>query len=206
VTIPYPVIIQSAVEGLVDEAVVQRLITHAGGLSGAIYTSRGKSALLAGLRAYNQAARHSRWAVIIDLDHDADCAPEFCAAHLPVISEFMCFRVAVREVESWLLADREQIAHFLGVPDNRVPQLPDEIADPKWQMVDLARHSRKRDIRDDLVPQPGSGRETGPAYPSRLIEFAGDTVGGWRPDVAARASDSLSRCLHCLRRLTGALA
>jgi hypothetical protein len=38
------------------------------------------------------------------------------------------------------------------------------------------------------------------AYTSVLIEFAGDAKKGWRPHVAAKESDSLSRCLH---RLTG---
>lgn len=68
-------------------------------------------------------------------------------------------------------------------------------------MVEMARRSRRRDIREDMVPRPGSGRTEGPAYTSRLIEFVADVDHGWRPDVAALSSDSMDRCLQCLRRL-----
>jgi hypothetical protein len=113
----------------------------------------------------------------------------------------MCFRVVVREVEAWLLADRERLASFLGVPISRVPRDPESVDDPKGQMVALARRSLRRDIREDMVPRPQSRREVGPAYSSRLIEFADDVVDGWRPLVAAKSSDSLHRCIRCLSRL-----
>jgi transposase len=44
----------------------------------------------------------------------------------------------------------------------------------------------------------GSGRPVGPAYASRLIEFASSS---WRPEVAAQRADSLRRTIDCLRRL-----
>jgi hypothetical protein len=71
-------------------------------------------------------------------------------------------------------------------------------------MVELARHSHRRGIREDMVPRPGSGRKVGPAYTAQLIDFARDSNNGWRPDVAAKASDSLNRCLQCLLRLVSA--
>jgi hypothetical protein len=112
----------------------------------------------------------------------------------------MCFRVAVREIEAWLLADRERLAAFLGVKSARLPANPEEEPDPKRIIVELAQQSRRREIREDMAPRPGSGRQIGPAYSSRLIEFVSGS-GGWRPEVAARSSDSLRRCLSCLRKL-----
>ena len=111
------------------------------------------------------------------------------------------FLAAVRAVEAWLLADRESLATFLSVAASHIPREPEGVTDPKRAMVDLAMHSRRREIREDMVPRPRSGRTVGPAYTSRLIEFVMDTAAGWRPDVAARSSDSLSRCLRCLRQL-----
>jgi hypothetical protein len=105
----------------------------------------------------------------------------------------------VREVEAWLLADADRIAEFLRVAGSRVPRDPEALVDPKAAMVGLARASRRRDIREDMVPRQESGRPVGPAYASRLIEFASSF---WRPDVAARQSDSLRRALDSLRRLT----
>ena len=114
----------------------------------------------------------------------------------------MCFRIAVREVEAWLLADRERIASFLGVSPARVPRDPDGLDDPKLEMVNLARHSSRRVIRKEMTPRPGSGISIGPAYSLRLIEFASKPDVGWRPEVAAGHSRSLRRCVAALRTLT----
>ncbi len=107
----------------------------------------------------------------------------------------MCFRVAVRSIETWLLADRERIAQFLAVPLSHVPQNPEAIAHPKQTMVQLARQSRKKAIREDMIPRHGDSRSEGPAYASRLIEFVSDTIEGWRPDMASESSDSLRRLI-----------
>jgi hypothetical protein len=193
-----PATISAAVEGIVDEAVLRRLILHIGARPGPVHGRQGKQLLQQRITGYNEAARFEKWAVLVDLDGDADCAPPLVASWLLNPSPTMCFRVAVREVEAWLLADRERLSAFLGVAATRIPPQPESEPNPKKTMVDLAKRSRRRDIRLDMFPRPGSGRMTGPAYSSRLIEFASGT---WRPDVAARSSDSLRRCLDCLRRL-----
>lgn len=187
-------------EGLIDEAVLLRLVKLIGAIPGPVYGRNGKQSLRQRLNGYNQAANHRPWAVLVDLDLDADCAPPFRTSWLPAPSRYMCFRVAVREVESWLIADQQHIARFLGVAVSRIPVMPETLDHPKETMVDLARQSRKREIREDMVPRPGSGRAVGPAYTSRLIEFASDQVNGWRPDIAASNSESLRRCLACLRK------
>jgi hypothetical protein len=183
---------------MVDEAVLRRLIREAGGTVGPIYGRNGKGQLRKHLHAYNQAAQLSPWVVLIDLDRDDECAPPFCLTCLPGPSARMCFRVVVREIEAWLMADREKLARFLSISPARVPRNPEGIDDPKRAMVDLARHSRRREIREDLVPGPGSGRQVWPAYASRLIEFI-DTH--WRPEVAASKADSLFRCRQRLQEL-----
>lgn len=193
-----PPIVSSAAEGLVDEAVVRRLIEHSGVLCGPVYVAHGKQRLRLRLDGYNQAARLGPWLVLTDLNHDADCAPPLCACWLPQPASRMCFRVAVRAVEAWLLADRECIAHFLAVAIAQVPLRPDELDDPKHTLVRLAARSRRRNVREDMVPRVGSGRSTGAAYTSRLIEFAANH---WRPDVAASGSESLGRCLTRLKEL-----
>ena len=195
------VAISGAVEGLVDEAVLHRLVAHVGATPGPVHGKNGKAHLRQRLGGYNQAARLAPWVVIVDLDYDADCAPPFLTTWLPNPASGMCFRIVVRKMEAWLLADRERIAHFLSVAVSRVPLNPEAVHDPKRVMVELAAHSRRREIREDMVPRPASGRMVGPAYTSRLIEFVMDTAGGWQPEVAARTSDSLDRCLRRLRQL-----
>ena len=200
-TTPSPVIISGAVESLLDEAVLHRLLEHVGAEAGPVYGKNGKAHLQQRLNGYNQAAYLTTWGVLVDLNHDADCAPPLRAGWLPKPAPYMCFRVAVREIEAWLLADRERLARFLGVAVSKLPLNPEAVNDPKRVMVELARNSRRREIREDMVPRPGIGRTVGPAYTSHLIEYVTDAKVGWRPDVAAKSSDSLDRCLRCLRQL-----
>ncbi len=104
----------------------------------------------------------------------------------------------MREVEAWLLADGENLARFLSVAVRYVPGDPESLVKPKEAMVSLGRRSRKGAIRKDMVPRRRSGRAVGPAYTSRLVEFASTT---WRPEIAAERCDSLDRAIRCLRRL-----
>ena len=194
---PLPVL-SAAVEGVVDEAVVRRLISHAGGDTGTVYGRRGKPYLKQRIGGFNQAARHAPWVILVDLDNDAHCAAILRAEWLPNPAPQLCFRIALREVETWLLADREAAARFLSVAKNRVPQDPESVTKPKEFVVNLARRSRRRDIREDMVPRPGSGRAVGPAYTSRLAEFASTR---WRPPFASERSDSLRRAIRCIQRL-----
>ena len=103
---------------------------------------------------------------------------------LPNPAAHMCFRIAVRAVEAWLLADRERIAQLLKITIAHVPQNPDELNDPKQQLINLARGSRLHTIRSDLAPREGSGRPVGPLYTARMIQFVNDETGGWRPGHA----------------------
>lgn len=200
---PGGVVVSGAVEGAADEAVLRRLIAHVAADVGPIHVGHGKPNLQKKIKGYNNAARFSPWVVLVDLNHDADCAPPFVAEWLPNPADRMCFRVAVRQIEAWLLADRKEIAKFLVVRPALIPPNPDAINNARDVMVGLAARSRRPAIRKDMVPRPGSGRAVGPAYTSRLMEFAGTH---WRPDVAAGASDSLRRCLRRLTEMTGANA
>lgn len=195
-----PVYVSAAVEGLVDEAVVQRLIEHAGGVPGPVYGKNGKPALRSRVRGYDNAARHAPWILLVDLNAEQECAPQLRAAWLPAAAPQLCFRVAVRAIEAWLLADPERMARFLRIAKTRVPREPESVQDPKRALVDLARASRLRAIREDMVPREGSGRPVGPAYVSRVIEYVRSE---WRPDVAASRSESLRRAIACLQRLVG---
>lgn len=193
--------VTGAVEGLLDAAVFQRVVRHVGAASGPVHGMQGKSHLLQRLNGYNQAAAFAPWLVIIDLDNDADCAPSYQQTVLPNPTTRMCFRIAVREVEAWLLADTERIAARLSVAESRVPSAPQQLARPKRSMVDLARRSRRKIIREGMVPRQGSGRQVGATYTSELIGFVSDGRAGWRPGVAANRCDSLARCITCLKQL-----
>ncbi len=191
--------VSAAVEGSLDEAVVDRLIRHVGGHPGTVYGKNGKPFLKDRIGGYNNAAHHAPWVVLVDLDLEGKCAPSVRDAWLQHPAPQMCFRVVVRAIKAWLMADAERLAAFLGVARNKMPADPEGLNHPKRTMVNLARRSRRRDVRQDMVPRQRSGRAEGPAYTSRLIEYATDC---WRPEVAALRADSLRRTVACLQRLS----
>lgn len=186
------------VEGETDEAVARRICSHLALSVGIAYGKRGKNQLLKKLPSYNMAALRMPWFVLVDLDAWEGCTGTFVSATLPLRSPGMRFRVAVRAVEAWLLADKEQLAEFLRVSPARVPDDPDALPHPKQTMVNVARHSRYRAIRDDVVPKEGTGAVVGPLYGARLREFASTM---WRPEEAAARSDSLNRCIRAVAGL-----
>lgn len=183
-------------EGDSDVPVVTRILGHIGLEIGPVYGLTGKSRLDHRLQSYNAAARYAPWFVFRDLNGDAGCAPELIPDLLRRPAKHMRFRIAVHATEAWLLADRERISQFLGVGILRVPAQPDDERDAKQTMVNLARRSRRRAIREDMVPRRGTSSRVGPGYTNRLIEYASNL---WRPDIAARTSQSLARCIEALR-------
>ena len=185
-----PISFFAGVEGSADEVVLRKVLESLGASLGAVYGRSGKGKLLNQLYNYNQAAHFHPWIVLIDLDRDAACAPSARAMWLATPAPKMCFRIVVREVESWLMADRGTMAAFLGVAESRIPIRPELLDNPKETLVHLARGSRRRIIQQDMTPLPGSGRSIGPAYTSRVIEYA---LNHWRPEIASKNADSLSR-------------
>jgi hypothetical protein len=184
-----------------------RRVVHDTGRSfqiAAVYRKGGAGYLKQRLLAFNSASRINPYLMLTDLDRCA-CAPELiedwfrCSMdQYPARrhSNFL-FCVAVREVESWLLADRESCARFWGVATHLIPSQPDQIVDPKKELITLATRSRYRQIREEIAPQSGSILKTGPGYNERLGFFVSKS---WRSQIAAKYSPSLHRTLQRLQK------
>lgn len=194
-----PSVVTVAVEGDADEAVVRVLLKSAQIEMGIVHGRKGKGWLDKYLTGYNHAARHAPWLVLRDLDEDADCAPALSSRILRSPAPKMRFRIAVRAVEAWLLADSERMSDFLRIPAQKIPLEPEGIHDPKRALVELARGAGRRDVRQDMTPLPGTTAKVGPAYNARIIEFV---QAHWRPEVAALRAASLKGCLRSLKGLT----
>ena len=131
-------------------------------------------------------------------DQDRGCPPDKIANWLEKeIHPNMIFRIAVMEVESWVMAHRDAFAEFLGVPLDRIPTDTDTIADPKRFLISLARRSRLRRLRQDLVPEAGSTSIQGPDYNGRLSGFIESQ---WSIHQARKYSKSLNRAFVRLRK------
>jgi hypothetical protein len=176
-----PVSVSGAVEGPTDDPVLQRIVAAKGGLVHRVQVLHGKASLRSRLPGYNAAARHQAWLVLVDLNGSHTCPAALVQDWLPAPSHLMRFRVVVRSIESWLLADRERFASFFSVSASHVPASPDALPNPKQSLLAAVARSRRRAIREDMLPRSGSGRSVGPAYKSRVVEYASHLESGWRP-------------------------
>ena len=162
-----------------------------------VIRKNGSGYLRSRARELNRTARSVPVFLLADQDRPEPCPVELIEGWLGVSpAPNLLFRVAVMEIESWIMADRGAFATFIRVPEHSIPENPDEILKPKEFIVSLARRSKRRDIREDLVPARGSTAAIGPAFNPRLGEFVATT---WNPIGAAETSDSLRRAIVRLR-------
>ncbi|WP_197673209.1 hypothetical protein [Leptolyngbya sp. O-77] len=107
----------------------------------------------------------------------------------------LIFRVAVVEVEAWLLAHREAFAEFLGISVNLIPHNIDSEPDPKRLLIELTKRSRRRSLRDAIVPPQGSTAKIGRDYNGQLIQFVNQN---WQANTARACSRSLDRAMNAI--------
>ena len=182
-----------AVEDVLSEAVIKRLLQDTErAFKPSTIGLKGNTYLRAKARGLNRSAQGFPILMLTDLDDARSCAPSLITDWLggDAKHDNFLFRVAVLEVEAWLLADRENLANLLDVPLVRLPLRPDDVADAKLEVLNLARASRSSTIRSDLLPQAQGTAQVGPNYNGRLTEFVQQT---WNVEAARQLSDSLNR-------------
>lgn len=136
--------------------------------------------------------------VLCVADTDRNCVKDLRRRWLPEHTpERFLLRLAVPMIESWLMADREALADFFGVAVSKVPQNPDEEPNTKWVMLNLAKRSRHRTLREEVVltfdsSKPGAG------YNTHLRNYV---TSNWRVHEAVQRSPSLARAVHRLNEL-----
>lgn len=184
-------------EGPLDKAVVGRICANEGITPTRIDDYDGRSNIESLIPKFCQASLHTKHFVLIDLDNDR-CPGGTVNALIGARPNALVLRVAVREIESWIMADRAGFAGFMGVSEDLVPVEPERLIDPKLTVVNLARRSRRRKIKEGLVPDPRALRKTGPGYTMLLSEFVAQD---WSINVASASSQSLNRCVRRLVEL-----
>lgn len=173
-----------AVEDQLSRSVVERLVNDCFG-NGVDTTELGRNAggfgfIKSNLQKYVNLSQHQCVIILTDLDH-GDCAPNLRADWFQrqrieePLPDRMAFCIAVREVEAWLLSDRINFATFLGISPDRIDRNVEEsIANPKEYLLNLAKRSRNREVKFDLLPAPRSEATVGMGYNHRLSIFARD--------------------------------
>jgi hypothetical protein len=186
--------VQAVVEDTLQEVVLRKIIaTYRNDIQlNGVLGMRGNSYIREKIRGFNEASVHLPHIIITDLD-SIPCAPQLLADWVNFnLHPNLLLRIAEKEVEAWLLADREAFANFLRVPRNKIPENTQEIENPKLHIINLTRKSRKKSIKD-ILPV-GNGIQ-GPGYNSILQDFVQNY---WNPQRASDGNKSLRKTIERL--------
>lgn len=128
-----------------------------------------------------------------DLIRDWFDIPQSDAVDLP---SQCIFRVAVREVESWIIADHTAWAKYIGISAVNFSTQPDNLDDPKGHLLNIIRKKGTKKIHREMLPQGATS--IGPRYNDVLCDFVENS---WVPERAAKRSPSLERALKALMKI-----
>lgn len=197
------------VEDAPSAAIAKKLVTHTNEESekqlqfrdGFPVVKGGMGNIRKQVDAYVNMAKSGQCAIVlVDLDV-APCAPTLLREWFAfdddadiTLPEPLVFRVAVREIESWIMADRSNLARFLKIPIGNFPREPDGLSDPKQRLLSIIRRKGQKKWHREMLPQ-GPTASIGPAYNERLCAFI---EGHWSPDQAAQNSASLRKAIAAL--------
>lgn len=192
-----------ATEDRLSETVAERLIIEAGhSVAAKIPKDRRKHAgfgyLKTRLPDFIASCRGGvNFLLLTDLD-TRPCPPDLLDDWLGATKkpDSLLLRIAVREVEAWVLADRPQFADWLGIAEVTVPADPEGCPDPKADLLKLAAKSKYRDLREGLLPKKDAASKVGLEYNDLLCDFV---LERWRLEEASRLAPSLERTIRRLR-------
>jgi hypothetical protein len=147
----------------------------------------------------NMAANGLHLLVITDLDKST-CAPDLIRDWFRmtpeqgiVLPHQLSFRVAVREIESWIIADRDEWANYIDISKDNFSSAPESLPDPKSDLLNVIRRKGKKRRHRDMLPTGSAS--IGPRYNEILCEFIRDF---WAPERALTRSNSLKRSFQAL--------
>lgn len=192
--------VELVVEDELSEALLRKILSScAPGLKvGTVRITNGCGQIRKNLAAFNSLAKVRPVVVLTDQDDD-ECAPALINEWFENVHREpqLTFRVATREVESWVMADRARFAAFLGIQINLIPAYPDQLDDPKKVLLELASSATSRALRKAIVPA-GKSAKIGPGYNDVLSAFV---FSAWDPNNARQNSASLSRAIAAIQNI-----
>jgi len=190
--------INIVVEDVLSELVVRKILINSGQNYdiGACYCHSGYGYIKRKISGFNNAAKGTPFFVLTDLDSEK-CAPLKIRQWLNAPKNHnLIFRIAVRQVESWLLADRKSFSKFLAIAPKLLPSNPDNLENAKTTLLNLAQKSRKRNLKEALIPAPKSTAKIGPDYNGALNVFVSKY---WNIEKACLSSPSLKSAFDAVK-------
>lgn len=191
------------VEDQLSRAVLLRLVDCLLGIRGESLIELqpkqgGYSSIKKKFGEYCDLAVHEYVFILIDLDR-AECPPTLRKQWIsesqlrePLPNNMNLF-IATTEIESWLLADKDNISAFLGVPKQKLP-IDSEITDPKEHLLKCVSNYGNREAKRKLLPR--KDERFGLGYNAHLRNFVEER---WNFDAAAQGNPSLQRAVKRIK-------
>ncbi|GAB4091607.1 hypothetical protein [Flaviaesturariibacter terrae] len=187
-------IFNAVVEDQLTDVLLQKVSAEKGLEIAHVYGNSGNAYIRRNLHRFYQASKQFPYLIVTDLDA-LECPIKLRQKwEVPDTTTKFCLRVAVREVEAWIMSDRKSFAEFLGISQAAVPLNIEENSDPKALLINLAKRSRKRIIREGIVPLD-KYTSIGPLYNDLLSEFV---TSHWSSEAACEASPSCLKLINTL--------
>ena len=193
-----------AVEDYLSEVVARKLLEQIDPdyRVGQCLCKGGQGYLKSRINSFNQAAEFIPFFVLTD--QDRGCPPMKISSWLTQrTGKYFLFRIAVMEIESWVMADREGFAKFISISLDHMPQRMDDLEDPKNFLLSLVNRSRSGRLRADIIPARGSTATVGPDYNNRLSQFIQNH---WNVFEAQKNSESLQRAVFRVKEFKNRFA
>jgi len=182
-------------EDIIHSSILDRIFNYQNGMH-SIYRrfSRGGNAYIRkNFNSFNTASNYGSYMILTDLDN-YECPLALIANwNCDAINSQLIFCIAIKEAEAWLLADRYNFAKYFSISIKKLPIAPELIPDPKLKIIELARMSRKRVIKQGIVPRDTA--KVGKDYNNILNDYI---YNYWNIDNALNNSDSLRRVIRKL--------
>lgn len=165
---------------------------------------RGKTQIDKNIKRYAKASISKRIIILRDLDNDAPCAPHFRSKWLNGIDEqtktdkSFVSRLAVREGEAWLIADKDWCKTYLKIRESDLIKIkPESLSHPKEALLKLIDQGALRPRqKNDFLRRDGGNLHQATAYNDSLKAH----MENWSAERARLNSHSLDRAIKAIAK------
>ena len=183
--------VELLVEGYTDELFVRRCFECLDLEVGTVYGKQGAGYVIQRANGFAARGEYSPILILADLmDMPESCPLAARDVLVPAPRQYSLVRFAINEIESWLLASRAELSSYFGISEKHIPEAPDEIEDPKQTLINVARRSPRKRLRNMFVPKVGSTASVGVGYVDGFADFMREH---WDLDSACDRSPSFKR-------------
>lgn len=163
------------------------------------FGKKGNGYIFKNIKKFHQLSFNRNILIVLDLDsrHNEEAFTKEVLGCIKINSNLK-ISVSVREIESWLLADKEGISEFLQISKDKITSNPELLLDPKEEIIKLAKKGKNIRTKNGIPPKKGAISKMGLSYNTLLTEFVENI---WSSDRAKINSDSLQKILSTLEKM-----